>query len=50
MGRGGMLRISVPLLKKHMEEGGKTLTFARARVFICKKSLKQVRVVVYVYY
>ena len=26
MGPGGMLKISVPLLKKHMEESGKALT------------------------
>ena len=30
MGSGGMLRISVPLLKKHMEEEGKALTMGEA--------------------
>ena len=30
MGRGGMLKISVPLLKKHMEEGKKALTIGES--------------------
>jgi len=30
MGRGGMLNVSVPLLKKHMEESGKALTTVEA--------------------
>ena len=30
MGRGGMLRVSIPLMKKHMEESGKAVTVAES--------------------
>jgi len=48
MGRGGMLRVSVPILKKHMEERGKAVTLGESAELLGMSSSAALGVLDYV--